>query len=288
MTKDYYRILGVLDDAEDVVIRASYKALAQRYHPDKWTGDKQEANRRMQEINEAYAILSDSLKRKQYDDSRDKHEYADDESLDEEELNSPIEDAWRLGVEFYPDLIEEEKNLRKINIPLANTFKLLLIENKCFDRGSDIAKEMENDFLERYFGKDKRIIYFAKMLIGSGDKKALHYLNRIINVMGSSVTSEKIIEKVQDKFPFETAEMYRTARAITLARKIRYSEYHNVSDLCLELLKELHVNVSIDKLSNVWMYQFKYGDINHAYDQTDFMNFVRKFIVPKICIDSES
>ena len=37
--KDYYRTLGVLDDAEDIIIRAAYKALAQRYHPDKWKGD---------------------------------------------------------------------------------------------------------------------------------------------------------------------------------------------------------------------------------------------------------
>ena len=64
--KDYYRILGVLDDAEDIVIRASYRALAQRYHPDKWQGDPVEATRRMAEINEAYAVLSNSEKRSQY------------------------------------------------------------------------------------------------------------------------------------------------------------------------------------------------------------------------------
>ncbi|MFM7010173.1 MAG: DnaJ domain-containing protein, partial [Betaproteobacteria bacterium] len=66
--KDYYRILGVLDDAEDIIIRAAYKALAQRYHPDKWTGDKEQANRKMSEINEAYEVLSDAAKRKAYDE----------------------------------------------------------------------------------------------------------------------------------------------------------------------------------------------------------------------------
>lgn len=70
MTKDYYRILGVLDDADEIVIRAAYKALAQRYHPDKWTGSKEEANKRMSEINEAYGVLSDPVKRKQYDATR--------------------------------------------------------------------------------------------------------------------------------------------------------------------------------------------------------------------------
>lgn len=65
--KDYYRVLGVLDDAEDIVIKAAYRALAQRYHPDKWKGDAAEANRLMAEINEAYAVLSDTAKRAAYD-----------------------------------------------------------------------------------------------------------------------------------------------------------------------------------------------------------------------------
>ena len=84
MNKDYYRILGVLDDAEDIVIRAAYKALAQRYHPDKWTGNKDEANKRMSEINEAYGVLSDSVKRKQYDATRENKGYQEDDEPDDE------------------------------------------------------------------------------------------------------------------------------------------------------------------------------------------------------------
>ena len=37
--KDYYLILGVLPDAQDVVIKAAYKALVQRYHPDRFQGE---------------------------------------------------------------------------------------------------------------------------------------------------------------------------------------------------------------------------------------------------------
>ncbi len=80
MSKDYYRILGILDDAEDIVIRAAYKALAQRYHPDKWSGSKDEANKRMSEINEAYVVLSDPVKRKQYDAISNKAKYEENES----------------------------------------------------------------------------------------------------------------------------------------------------------------------------------------------------------------
>lgn len=66
--KNYYKILGVSPDAEDIVIKAAYKALAQRYHPDKWVGNAEQANRKMVEINEAYAVLSDSIRRQLYDD----------------------------------------------------------------------------------------------------------------------------------------------------------------------------------------------------------------------------
>jgi curved DNA-binding protein CbpA len=82
--KDYYRILGVLDDAEDVVIRAAYRALAQRYHPDKWQGDAAEATRRMAEINAAYAVLSDTEKRAAYDATRDKNQFRDEPSEPED------------------------------------------------------------------------------------------------------------------------------------------------------------------------------------------------------------
>lgn len=66
-TKDYYSVLGVLPGAEDIVIRAAYKALAQRYHPDRYSESKDEANRIMASINEAYSVLSDPFRRREYD-----------------------------------------------------------------------------------------------------------------------------------------------------------------------------------------------------------------------------
>lgn len=68
--RDYYAVLGVLSTAEDVVIDGAYRGLAQRYHPDRFVGDKDEANARMAEINEAYRILSDAELRAQYDRAR--------------------------------------------------------------------------------------------------------------------------------------------------------------------------------------------------------------------------
>jgi DnaJ-class molecular chaperone len=70
MIKDYYRILGLADNAEDVVIRTAFKLLAHRYHPDKWLQEQPTANRMMAEINEAYRTLSDPLLKLAYDQKR--------------------------------------------------------------------------------------------------------------------------------------------------------------------------------------------------------------------------
>lgn len=68
--KDYYAILGVLPFAEDVVIKGAYRALAQRYHPDRFDGSADEATRRMVEINEAYQVLCAADLRQAYDEAR--------------------------------------------------------------------------------------------------------------------------------------------------------------------------------------------------------------------------
>ena len=67
---DYYTVLGVDPSAEDIVIRAAYKALAQRYHPDRFAGSKDEAHRRMSELTIAYEVLADPLLRPKYDRRR--------------------------------------------------------------------------------------------------------------------------------------------------------------------------------------------------------------------------
>jgi Zn finger protein HypA/HybF involved in hydrogenase expression len=66
MTLDPYKILKISRDAPDEVIRAAYKVLASKYHPDKNPGDEASA-RMMQHVNDAYALLSDPIRRSEYD-----------------------------------------------------------------------------------------------------------------------------------------------------------------------------------------------------------------------------
>ena len=64
--KDYYKILEVPRTATQEEIKKSYRKLAMKYHPDRNKGDKTSESK-FKAINEAYAVLSNEEKRKQYD-----------------------------------------------------------------------------------------------------------------------------------------------------------------------------------------------------------------------------
>ena len=64
--KDLYKTLGVAENSDDASIKKAYRKLAKEYHPDV-TGNDKKKTERFKEINEAYAVLGDSQKRKEYD-----------------------------------------------------------------------------------------------------------------------------------------------------------------------------------------------------------------------------
>ena len=64
--RDYYEVLGVSKGASESEIKSAYRKLAKKYHPDMNPGDK-EAEAKFKEASEAYAVLSDADKRRQYD-----------------------------------------------------------------------------------------------------------------------------------------------------------------------------------------------------------------------------
>ena len=176
--KDYYTILGVLPNAENVVIRAAYRSLIQRYHPDK-NNNSEESRQRTLEINEAYEVLSNPAKRAAFDRERAQHSertsfYSDSSATEDEDfyasddaadIDKEVEEKWKFATEFHPDLIKLEARLRKISYRLSVGFKALIIETKQFKQRAELAKSLEQQFLESYFGTNPRIIRFAKKLI---------------------------------------------------------------------------------------------------------------------------
>jgi molecular chaperone DnaJ len=64
--RDYYEVLGVSRNASEKEIKSAYRKLAKKYHPDSNQGN-QDAENKFKEASEAYSVLSDPEKRKQYD-----------------------------------------------------------------------------------------------------------------------------------------------------------------------------------------------------------------------------
>lgn len=69
LNQDFYKVLGVAEDASDADIKKAYRKLARKYHPDQHPGDA-EAERKFKEVAEAYDVLSDKKDREEYDQIR--------------------------------------------------------------------------------------------------------------------------------------------------------------------------------------------------------------------------
>ena len=81
--KDYYEVLGVSKEATPEEIRKAYKKLAIKWHPDKHVDDKKEAEEKFKEIAEAYSVLSDPDKKREYDTGGiDFEDFADFDNFD--------------------------------------------------------------------------------------------------------------------------------------------------------------------------------------------------------------
>jgi len=209
-SKDHYSTLGVLPDAEDIVITAAYRALAQRYHPDKWRGDPTEAHSRMCDINAAYHVLCNVAQRAEYDRSLARSSHQEFASADNAEYSEAfstalheVEERWKVACSIYPDLTQLRSGLTRVSTSLAFAFVTGLLESKAYEMRQDLAKHLQQAFLARYFGTDPEIIAFARDLILSGKKEAARALNKLVDVMGSGIASSLLIARIDEDFGFK-------------------------------------------------------------------------------------
>ncbi len=200
---NHYQTLGVMREAEQVVITAAYRALASRYHPDRWKGDPAEATFMMSKINVAYGILGDIDKRNEYDKSVDSQRSTTDgysESAERvfDDAAHEYDDRWQTACSIYPDLAGIRSRLSKISRLLAFNYVVQLMETRKFESRVELAKAMEKIFLESRFGVNPEIVDYAKFLIEEGYRDAVKLLNHLVDVMGSDVESKRVIAKVEE------------------------------------------------------------------------------------------
>jgi len=231
---DLYSVLGVLPEAEAVVITAAYRALAQRYHPDRWKGDPNEAHERMAAINAAYSVLSDSSSRSEYDRSRDSEDrsgFSEAQGM-EDEFDSALEELeekWAIACEIYPDIARLRNQLRKTSTSLAFAYTHLLLSSKRFGERKTLATQLEKSFLERYFSENTVLVDYAARLIEANQRQALLALNRLVNVVGSGDEPIKLVNHIEAKFNlaavWETMEKEarQTNRQLALMQRVKYT-----------------------------------------------------------------
>ena len=210
-SKDHYACLGVMPNAEQIVITAAYRALARQYHPDLWKGDPEIANRRMAEINVAYGVIGDPDQRQRYDKTRDATHSTFSNDTDEmehafDQAMSELEGRWQTACKIFSDLVEIRKHLAKTAHRLAFAFVTLILETKEFNHRQQLADRLEQKFLELHFGTHPDIVLLAKKLISLGKKKAIVALNEYVDVLGSNIDAKPLIAQIYADFNINALE----------------------------------------------------------------------------------
>ncbi len=143
--KDYYKLLGIDKNSTKEEIKKAYKKLALKYHPDRAPEEnKKEYEEKFKEISEAYAVLSDDTKRKQYDSFGHS---AFDQRYSQE-------DIFR-GADF--SSIFEELFSNNFGFGDFNIFDILFGERDRIRKGRDLQYDLVISFEEAVFGTKKEL-----------------------------------------------------------------------------------------------------------------------------------
>ncbi len=141
-----YSILQVTEDASIEVIKGAYKHLAQKYHPDKNTMNRQQCEDMMRLLNKAYMILSDQDKRKVYDSALSRER---EEMKKEEEERQAQE---RTRQEHYSRQREEEKIRKDFEEKLRKEYE----ENERKHRDEEARKQQQEEHRKAFEERQKK------------------------------------------------------------------------------------------------------------------------------------
>jgi curved DNA-binding protein CbpA len=192
MSADYYKVLGILPTATDDVVRAVYRALAKKHHPD--TGGDAE---RFREISEAYSVLTDPVKRRSFDRS---HEIYFSPETDIGETDEELEREWSEAIERAPEIEFLHWELKRYSNSMALNFRTKLLKDKDYGEASQLFGRLERQYFTTYFGDSDAIHRFVKFLLIEGLREPAKELNKVIKVYGKSLNIEAEITEICKKY----------------------------------------------------------------------------------------
>jgi len=198
-TIDYYEILSVSRNADLSIIKSAYRTLANKYHPDKCEDNlKENAEEKIRLINEAYEVLSDPIKKSEYDQKI--------KNSKNEQFSSSFgnDSEWQTAIKYYPRIRTNFEDLAALSFDLANSFREYIFEKKDFENTDKIKEDFEKKYLSKLFTKDKDLYYFGKKLILSGNLDAANSLKNTISVLGNKVSYNSIKKQICEDFNLES------------------------------------------------------------------------------------
>lgn len=188
--KNYYEILEVDKNASEEVIEKAYKTLAKKYHPDLQNNNNQN---KMQQINEAYEILSNDFKRREYD------EKIKIQSVSIEEYNKIIQENNRLK----QDLQKATSSNREIN---SNKIDSLQFGKRYYNQLKRSDEQPQMQYNRRKFNisfeKIKKLIIYILGLFIIGTILAIIPVSRnfFINLYNTNTVIKLIIDIIIGTF----------------------------------------------------------------------------------------
>ena len=191
MFKDYYKILGISQSASDYDIKAAYRSMSMKWHPDKNQGA--DAISMMQDINEAYAILKDKTKRERYDREYQKFSDAQRYSKPTQYTNTASYKTWEYDYDVQDESLKEDiRSARRYAEELVKEFLTSL---------KDVSKKAANGAWEGA----KQYVYGGLILLIVG---------MFINACPKSTIDDYGIVPIENETKPNTAYIVKASQAV--------------------------------------------------------------------------
>lgn len=190
--KNYYEILEVDKNASEEVIEKAYKTLAKKYHPD--LQNDSDCQDKMRQINEAYEILSNDFKRREYDEKIKR------QSVSIEEYNRIIQENNRLKKD-----LKRVANQREISQNQGRLEEMSIMQ-RYYEQIKKATKQPQMRYERKKtkisLEKIKKIVIYIAILIGIGLVLAIVPFTRkfFINLYNNNVIIKLLVDTIVETF----------------------------------------------------------------------------------------